>query len=446
MILIVIFFLLSIPKLPVALSSAGELCSSKFLDNTTRQHLKKPVGLNIFFFSHPWESFQFNSSSKPLCINGHKHNSIWAIWADVEIDIQTEPEDSVNVVSGKSCKEVREKFVSRANTWFPMNWPSFGKTGGSVVLSVPPYGRNCYAISTEGYWEAKVTSHKIRIQYPVALIFGIILFHKADLVARSVLFYYTAGVSMGMIMAVFLLLFVISKFMPQRGIGYVFMFCGSSIVLYFFRFVTELIISGKFADMKIFYAYFISAALVSFLYCYYRGPIESARGLDIMKWSLQSVALFIVYYSIRCEEISLTFVLILITTRWISFLGARHYVLTRGWVPYRLQAYFRRPRLITMEEYEKEGIEETAIALKALREYCESPECNTWKTVSRLKNPKRFASFMYDGDDVTPEERQEYDELSFDGYAPFLTSDEDSVDELTLLEQMYPVDGEICKQ
>jgi hypothetical protein len=25
-----------------------------------------------------------------------------------------------------------------------------------------------------------------------------------------------------------------------------------------------------------------------------------------------------------------------------------------------------------------------------LREYCESPECNTWKTVSRLKSPKRY--------------------------------------------------------
>jgi hypothetical protein len=59
-------------------------------------------------------------------------------------------------------------------------------------------------------------------------------------------------------------------------------------------------------------------------------------------------------------------------------------------IPYRVQSYFRGPRFITAEEYEKEGIEETAKALKALREYCESPECNTWKTVSRLKSPKRY--------------------------------------------------------
>ncbi len=64
-------------------------------------------------------------------------------------------------------------------------------------------------------------------------------------------------------------------------------------------------------------------------------------------------------------------------------------------IPYRLQAYFRPPRFITMEEYKKEGIEETAKALKALREYCESPECNTWKTVSRLKSPKRYFCFQH---------------------------------------------------
>ena len=37
----------------------------------------------------------------------------------------------------------------------------------------------------------------------------------------------------------------------------------------------------------------------------------------------------------------------------------------------------------------------------------------------------RFASFMSDGVDITPEEKKEYDEASFD-YANYLTSDEDS--------------------
>ena len=46
-----------------------------------------------------------------------------------------------------------------------------------------------------------------------------------------------------------------------------------------------------------------------------------------------------------------------------------------------------------MGEYEKEGREETARALKELREYCESPDFNAWKTVSRLQDPKRYVCF-----------------------------------------------------
>ncbi|CAB3978140.1 Hypothetical predicted protein [Paramuricea clavata] len=330
-----------------------------------------------------------------------------------------------------SCDKVYEKFKNQSNSWYAgLFTPRSDEQ--RTTLSVSPYGNNCFAISVDSYpckAEGEVIFHKLKLFYPVAMILGMVLFYTADEVGRSILFYYTAGISLGMIMAVFLLLFVVSKFIPQRGVGYAFMFCGSSVALYFFRFIKDQIVKGEFADIKIFYAYFMFAGIISFLYCYYRGPIESARGLDIMRWSLQSVALFMVYYSIRCEKISLAFVLILIATKWISLPAIPHYILTRGWIPYRVQSYFRGPRFITAEEYEKEGVEETAKALKALREYCESPECNTWRTVSRLKSPKRFASFMSDGVDITLEEQQEFDETSFDCMS-FLTSDEDSQDEL----------------
>lgn len=75
----------------------------------------------------------------------------------------------------------------------------------------------------------------------------------------------------------------------------------------------------------------LNLGIISFLYCYYRGPIESARGLDIMRWSVQAVALYVVYNSIQCEKISLNFVLIMITTKWIRLPGITSYILTRGW-------------------------------------------------------------------------------------------------------------------
>lgn len=48
-----------------------------------------------------------------------------------------------------------------------------------------------------------------------------------------------------------------------------------------------------------------------------------------------------------------------------------------------------RRKLLSENEYRKQGIKETNKALGNLREYCSSPESNPWKTVLRLKDPIR---------------------------------------------------------
>lgn len=55
---------------------------------------------------------------------------------------------------------------------------------------------------------------------------------------------------------------------------------------------------------------------------------------------------------------------------------------------------FFRPqiRLLSREEYEKQGQEETQKALEELREYCRSPNCDAWKTISRMKSPSRYSN------------------------------------------------------
>lgn len=47
------------------------------------------------------------------------------------------------------------------------------------------------------------------------------------------------------------------------------------------------------------------------------------------------------------------------------------------------------PRLLTEEEYRIQGEVETRKALEELREYCNSPDCSAWKTISRIQSPKR---------------------------------------------------------
>ena len=66
--------------------------------------------------------------------------------------------------------------------------------------------------------------------------------------------------------------------------------------------------------------------------------------------------------------------------------------------------------MLTQEEYATQAQEFTQQELRKLKEYCKSPECDKWKTVSRLKSPDRLANFVQDvSSHLNEEEITEYD-------------------------------------
>lgn len=58
--------------------------------------------------------------------------------------------------------------------------------------------------------------------------------------------------------------------------------------------------------------------------------------------------------------------------------------------------HFRGPqprRLLSEDEYRKEGIDYTRTELAKLRDYCRnSPGKDSWKNISRLSEPKKYSA------------------------------------------------------
>lgn len=77
---------------------------------------------------------------------------------------------------------------------------------------------------------------------------------------------------------------------------------------------------------------------------------------------------------------------------------------------------------LTNDEYYEQGARETAKALEELRQFCSSPQCNQWKTALKIKDVKRFASFIEGNSHLSDDEILEY-ETSIQGG---LTDDDDS--------------------
>jgi len=73
------------------------------------------------------------------------------------------------------------------------------------------------------------------------------------------------------------------------------MIAGSSVILWILQSIWNnlSLFVGSYRDYAI--AYIGISAVISFAICYYRGPITEPRLLDLIKWALQAIGLFLVY-------------------------------------------------------------------------------------------------------------------------------------------------------
>ncbi|KAL4229566.1 hypothetical protein ACF0H5_012605 [Mactra antiquata] len=240
--------------------------------------------------------------------------------------------------------------------------------------------------------------------------------------------HYGSGVSIGILASVLIFFFIISRLLPSRlkSIGYILMLFGTSASMLILQSVSGLFqepLSEKFIEnWQYFAGYLAVSGLISFAVVYRYGPITDERTLNLVQWFLQGVGLIIVYNSTQIREVSIAIVLVL--------LGIYHFPTRLFWNQSTQNLWHRffppKIKLLTEDEYNKQGDIETRKELEKLREYCQSPDCKAWKVISKLKSPHRFAEFIIQGAwHISYEEMTSYDN-QFDETTT--VSDNDDVD------------------
>ncbi|OXB52912.1 UNVERIFIED_CONTAM: hypothetical protein H355_000052 [Colinus virginianus] len=179
---------------------------------------------------------------------------------------------------------------------------------------------------------------------------GLLLFFCGDMLSRSQLFFYSAGISIGLLASLLILIYVMSKAMPKKSPVYFLLIGGWSFSLYLLQLVFKNLREICKSHWQYLLGYLLLMGFVSFGVCYRRA--QSAR------------------------------------------LGPSP------------------PRLLTEEEYRIQGEVETRKALEELRNYCRSPDFSAWTAVSRIQSPRRFAEFVGGASHLTASEvsfhEQEY--------------------------------------
>ncbi|XP_005079800.2 nuclear envelope integral membrane protein 1 isoform X2 [Mesocricetus auratus] len=255
-----------------------------------------------------------------------------------------------------------------------------------------------------------IVTRRFDPKFFLIFLLGLTLFFCGDLLSRSQIFYYSTGVSVGIVASLLIIIFMLSKFMPKRSPVYIILVGGWSFSLYLIQLVFKNLQEIWRCYWHYLLGYILTVGFMSFAVCYKYGPLENERSINLLTWTLQLLGLASMFASIQIPHIAFALIVIALCTKNLEYPIHWLYITYRKMC--KATAKPVPPRLLTEEEYRIQGEVETQKALQELREFCNSPECSAWKTVSRIQSPKRFADFVEGSFHLTPNEvsvhEQEY--------------------------------------
>ncbi|NXC42077.1 NEMP1 protein, partial [Penelope pileata] len=271
-----------------------------------------------------------------------------------------------------------------------------------TCLKVEPLERGTmYCIALSRWFDPKLF---------LVFFLGLLLFFCGDTLSRSQLFYYSAGISIGLLASLLIIIYVMSKAMPKKSPVYFLLVGGWSFSVY----LLQLVFKNLREICKFYWQYLLGYLLlmgfVSFGVCYRYGPLENERSINLLSWTLQLLGLVLMYMGIQIRPIALALVVIAVCAKNMDYPLHWAYAAYKRAQSARLGPSPRR--LLTEEEYRIQGEVETRKALEELRSYCRSPDFSAWTAVSRIQSPKRFADFVGGASHLTAREvsfhEQEY--------------------------------------
>ncbi|CAJ0597409.1 unnamed protein product [Cylicocyclus nassatus] len=342
-------------------------------------------------------------------------------FSDILLLLNLTDSDTYDLYKGDNCSVVENDYLADnrmfgllkgVNLWKSHYLNVFNDTVVGVVTQLP------YSV------QAKVLNvNYIRFG---AFVAGILLFLFARSLARNALFFYGTGCSFGLLASLLIIVFVLYRFAPKKLIGLPILVGGWSLAMYMLHFAWKNFASLAAQYQKYFVAYVATVTLISLAVCYKKGPPKDARSLDLAQWAMQAVALLLIYASSQVQEVSVGVIALLLlhqfTRSWLgSFLRGIGAVVGYFW----RKLFPPRRRLLTREEYEKEGRETTKRELEKLRQYCRSPDADVWKITSKVNDPRRFARFIDGKEQHVLEEEEEM----YESDAEYLDRDEEEDDD-----------------
>uniref|UniRef100_A0AAF5I1Y3 Nuclear envelope integral membrane protein 1 n=1 Tax=Strongyloides stercoralis TaxID=6248 RepID=A0AAF5I1Y3_STRER len=300
----------------------------------------------------------------------------------VHLDV---PKNKYTIFIGESYDEIRKQYTDH--------------TRNSSFTSLPLTKKSYIGVLSDVNYYIKTVNLKYNFYRLVAFFFGIFLFYKARDIVKTETFFYSTGVITGLFISVFIVLFIMYRFMPKKTSATVLYLGGWGFVSFCLSLFWDEIKSLVYNNF-LYFQFYIGIVIILVLAIFYRnGPPQDVRSINLIQWSLQLVSLLLVFFSSQLIPFSITVLIILLI---FNFLFSPARVIARKLNVTRKKLFpspIKPRKFLTMEEYDKEGEDYTRQELEKLKKFCSSPEADAWRIVSRVKESKKLAEFVHDDED-----------------------------------------------
>ncbi|XP_038278328.1 nuclear envelope integral membrane protein 2 isoform X1 [Dermochelys coriacea] len=340
--------------------------------------------------------------------NGTMH--LKYIWSALQVKINsTEIFKFVPISAESNCRNSETVFAF-FKCVVQIIWQS--EASKETVININQYGENmCFTVQPYKKVPYTVSIQRNMVDRKLVLLFiaGVFLFHFANSLSRSAMFYYSAGVALGVLATLVFLLLTLKRFIPKHStFGILMIGCWMSSLYFIFCLKGEMKwLWSEYRNYLL--GYLLTVGFISFVVCYKHGPLTNERSITLLTWTLQLIAFVLIYFGVTIPQVAYAVIAIILCSRGLCYpLGMVCFVSRKikNFLKSKKQAF----RLLTEEEYREQQETETVKALEELRSFCRSPDFSSWLAVSKLQSPKKFANFILGSPDVSPAEVNAYDE------------------------------------
>ncbi|MGH0165651.1 UNVERIFIED_CONTAM: hypothetical protein FKN15_049530 [Acipenser sinensis] len=136
---------------------------------------------------------------------------------------------------------------------------------------------------------------------------------------RSPAFFYSAGISTGMIASLIILVFIVARFLPKKSPFYVLLVGGWSFSLYLIQLMFRNLQHLIKQHWQYVTGYVMLVGFLSFAVCYRHGPLVEERSINLLSWVLQLLGLLLLYAGIQVQQVAVALIIAAVCAKNLEY-------------------------------------------------------------------------------------------------------------------------------